>query len=190
LLKNLSPCLIPARTGDGEMENISVLMDGESGEQEAHQAMLRLKDTATARASWATYHMIGDVMRGETLPTFDISRRVMAALEAEPTILAPRRTHRAARAMTYALSAAASVSAIAVVGWMVFSTANVASPPIEMARAVPAIPAVAEPQLVSSPSDGQMNEYLLAHQGVSPSTSLYGVAPYIRTISIAATPGQ
>jgi len=172
------------------MENVSVLMDGESEGQEAHQAMLRLKDTATARASWVTYHMIGDVMRGDSLPTFDISHRVMAALEAEPTILAPRRNPRAARAMTYALSVAASVSAIAIVGWMVFSTTNVANPPVEMAQAVPAIPVGTETQLVSSPSDGQMNEYLLAHQGVSPSTNLYGVAPYIRTISIATNPGQ
>ena len=169
------------------MENISALMDGESEGQEAHQAMLRLKDTELARASWTTYHMIGDVMRGESLPTFDVSHRVMAALEAEPTILAPRRSPRSARAMTYALSVAASVSAIAVVGWMVFSTTNVANPPVEMALAVPA---AVEAQLVSSPSDGQMNEYLLAHQGVSPSTRLHGVAPYIRTISISATPGQ
>ena len=172
------------------MENISALMDGESEGQEAHQAMLRLKDTELARASWMTYHMIGDVMRGESLPTFDVSHRVMAALDAEPTILAPRRSPRSARAMTYALSVAASVSAIAVVGWMVFSTTNVANPPVEVAQAVPASPAVVEAQLVSSPSDGRMNEYLLAHQGVSPSTSLHGVAPYIRTISIAATPGQ
>jgi sigma-E factor negative regulatory protein RseA len=47
-----------------------------------------------------------------------------------------------------------------------------------------------EAPLVSSPSDGQMNEYLLAHQGVSPSTSLHGVAPYIRTISTAPAAGR
>jgi hypothetical protein len=31
-----------------------------------------------------------------------------------------------------------------------------------------------------------MNEYLLAHQGFSPSTAIQGLAPYIR--SVATTP--
>jgi sigma-E factor negative regulatory protein RseA len=173
------------------MEKISALMDGEAGGQEAHQAMLRLKDTADARETWAAYHLIGDVMRGDALPAFDVSQRVTAALAQEPTVMAPQqRSLRAGRPLTYALSAAASVSAIAVVGWMAFSTGSVVNPPVEVARAP--VPAVVQPeaQLVSAPSDGQMNEYLLAHQGVSPSTSLQGVAPYIRTISIAPAAGR
>jgi hypothetical protein len=44
--------------------------------------------------------------------------------------------------------------------------------------------------MVSSPSGDQMNEYLLAHQGVSPSSGLQGVAPYIRTISSAPAAGR
>lgn len=172
------------------MEKISVLMDGEAGGQEAHQAMLRLKDSGDARESWAAYHLIGDVMRGDALPAFDVSQRVAAALEHEPTVMAPQRTSRSSRPLTYALSAAASVSAIAVVGWMAFSTGNAVNPAIEVARAP--VPAIVQPeaQLVSAPSDGQMNEYLLAHQGVSPSTSLHGVAPYIRTISGTPASGR
>jgi len=73
---------------------------------------------------------------------------------------------------------------------MAFSTSNVANPPVEMARAVAPAVVQPEPALVSAPSDGQMNEYLLAHQGVSPSTSLHGVAPYIRTISTAPVGGR
>lgn len=173
------------------MEQISALMDNELQDQDARQALLRLGDTPDARESWATYHLIGDVMRGQS-STVNVAGRVSAALLMEPTVLAPRRTGRPGKAMTYALSAAASVSAIAVVGWMAFSTGNVVNPQSELARAVPAAPAVqmAEPQLVSAPSDGQMNEYLLAHQGVSPSSGLQGVAPYIRTISTAPEVGR
>jgi sigma-E factor negative regulatory protein RseA len=171
------------------MEKISVLMDGEAGGQDAHQAMLRLKDNGEAREAWAAYHLIGDVMRGEALPAFDVSQRVAAAIAQEPTVMAPQRSSRTSRPLTYALSAAASVSAIAVVGWMAFSTGNIVSPGVEVARApVPVVQP--EAPLVSSPSDGQMNEYLLAHQGVSPSTSLHGVAPYIRTISTAPAAGR
>jgi sigma-E factor negative regulatory protein RseA len=174
---------------ENEMEKISALMDGEAGGQETHQAMLRLDDTGEARESWAAYHLIGDVMRGEVLPAFDVSRRVAVAIAQEPTVLAPQRSVRTGKPMTYALSAAASVSAIAVVGWMAFQTGNVINPAVEVAR-TPAAVVQPEVQLVSSPSDGQMNEYLLAHQGVSPSTSLQGVAPYIRTISTASTAGR
>lgn len=137
------------------MEKISVLMDGEAGGQDAHQAMLRLKDNGEAREAWAAYHLIGDVMRGEALPAFDVSQRVAAAIAQEPTVMAPQRSSRTSRPLTYALSAAASVSAIAVVGWMAFSTGNVVSPGVEVARApVPVVQP--EAPLVSSPSDGEI----------------------------------
>ncbi len=171
------------------MEQISALMDNELSEQDARQAMLRLDDTTGARESWATYHLIGDALRGQG-DMLDVADRVAAALQGEPTVLAPRRPVRSGRVLTYALSAAASISAIAVVGWMAFSTGSMVQPPVELARAVPGAPEAAEAQLVSAPSDGQMNEYLLAHQGVSPSSGLEGVAPYIRTISTASASGR
>jgi len=166
------------------MEHVSALMDGEADGQDGHQALLRLGDTGAARESWDVYHLIGDVMRGEAV-AIDVSRRVSEALLQEPTVLAPARPRRVGKPLAFALSAAASVSAVAVVGWMAFSSSNVANPPVEIARATAPAVVQAEPPLVSVPNDGQMNEYLLAHQGISPSTSLQGVAPYIRTISIA-----
>jgi len=171
------------------MDKISALMDGELSELEAHQALLRLDDTPEARERWSAYHLIGDVMRGETAPAFDVLAGVSEALSREATVLAPQRRQKRSSLLTYALSAAASISAVAAVGWMVFSTSVVVNPTSELVSAAPVAPVV-ETQLVSSPSDGQMNEYMLAHQGVSPSTSLHGVAPYIRTISVAASTGR
>lgn len=165
------------------MDRISALMDGELDENDAQQALRRIRDAAEARESWATYHVIGDVLRGEGRPVFDVSLRVAAALAAEPVVLAPRQRTVPPRWRTYALSAAASVAAVAVVGWMAFSTVT---PPVEVARnAAPLPPVQAAPEPVSMPNDGQMNDYLLAHQGVSPTTSLHGVAPYVRTIAVA-----
>jgi sigma-E factor negative regulatory protein RseA len=37
--------------------------------------------------------------------------------------------------------------------------------------------------LASVPSEGRMNEYLIAHQEFSPSTEIQGLAPYIRGVS-------
>lgn len=168
------------------MEQISALMDGEAGEQEAHQMLLRLGDTAEVREAWDTYHLIGDVMRGELAHPVNIRERVAAALAQEPTVLAPAKPRLMRASMPLALSAAASVSAVAVVGWMAFSAGDVTNPPVNIAQ-VPQVsaPVQSEARLESTPSDGGMNEYLLAHQGVSPSTNLHGVAPYIRTISVA-----
>lgn len=174
------------------MEKISALMDSELSDQETHQAMLRLADTPEAQEVWSTYHLIGDAMRGQHAG-IDVVSRVASALQNEPTILAPRRAAQPSRVFTYALSAAASVSAVAVVGWMAFSTGSIAPTQGEIAKAganAPAVQVAAEPPLVSAPSDSQMNEYLLAHQGVSPSSGLQGVAPYIRTISIANPAGR
>jgi hypothetical protein len=42
------------------------------------------------------------------------------------------------------------------------------------------------PPMTSVSSNGSMNEYLLAHQGFSPSTALQGLAPYIRSVSATA----
>ena len=169
------------------MDKISALMDGELDEHEARRAVLRLKDVGAARESWTTYHVIGDVLRGESLPAFDVSGRVAAAVADEPAILAPRRPARMNQPLTYALSAAAaSVAAVAVVGWMAFS-GNLSTQPLEIARNAPVVQPLPE---VSTPSDGQMNDYLLAHQGVSPSNRLHGVAPYIRTISVAPAAGR
>ncbi len=163
------------------MDKVSALMDGELDEHEARQVVLGLKDTGASRELWAAYHTIGDLIRGESLPTFDVSHRVAATLAAEPTILAPRRPVRMSRPLAYALSAAASIAAVVVVGWMAFS-GNPAMRPLDIARHTSGQPA--PETLVSTPSDGQMNDYLLAHQGVSPGNRLHGVAPYIRTIAM------
>ena len=161
------------------MEQISAFMDDELEGPDVARVLRRLDDSAEARECWSTYHLIGDALRGRH-SSVDVAGKVAAALQSEPTALAPRpRSVLANRAMTYAFSAAASLSAVAVVGWMAFSTQTPTLAPVELAKEVP----VAETHLVSAPADGAVNDYLLAHQGVSPSSGLQGVAPYIRTIS-------
>jgi sigma-E factor negative regulatory protein RseA len=175
------------------MEKISALMDGELDGQQAHQQIQRLKDNEELARCWDTFHLIGDAMRNERALSQAFGQRVTSRISAEPTVLAPRRTTTVKRAATYALSAAASLSAVALVGWVALSAVPPA-PQADIAKApIPPIPAVpasatpspsATPTLASVPSDGTMNEYLMAHQEFSPSTALQGVAPYIRSVSI------
>ncbi len=171
------------------MEQISALMDSELSPDDSAQALRRLEDTPESRETWDTYHLIGDSLRGQGL-SINVITQVSAALQNEPTVLAPRRVPKPGKALTFAFSAAASVSAIAVVGWMAFSTGTAVNAPAELAKATTPVVQIAEPQLVSAPGGEQMNEYLLAHQGVSPSSGLQGVVPYIRTISATTPSGR
>jgi sigma-E factor negative regulatory protein RseA len=165
------------------MNKISEWMDGELDGNATRQQVERVKQDGELRQVWGTFHLIGDVMRGERALSPEFERRLSTRLAGEPTVLAPQpRTAR--RLTTYALSAAASFSAVALVGWLAFF--HPLAPQPEIARPQPVSPPVAAPaeaQLASMPSDGTMNEYLIAHQEFSPSTEIQGLAPYIRSVS-------
>jgi len=167
------------------MDKISALMDGELDDRQAREQLVRLKQDDELVGCWHTFHVIGAALRGEPALSQGFSRRLADRLTGEPVVLAPQRS-AVKRITTYALSAAASVSAVALVGWVAFVN-NPLAPQAEIAKApasTPASPpAAASTQLASVPSDGTMNEYLIAHQGFSPSTSIQGVVPYIRTVS-------
>jgi sigma-E factor negative regulatory protein RseA len=189
--------------------SVSSLMDGELNVDEADREIARLKTDTALRGSWDTYHLIGDTLRGGRVGAAGFAGRFAERLAAEPTVLAPPRRAPRSRFQTYALSAAASVAAVAVVGWVAMSTlagkpettpgtlAKAPSsqplsppplatvPPSTMSQAPIAAPqpAPAAPVAVASPE--HLHEYMLAHQGISPSTAIQGVAPYIRTVSNA-----
>jgi len=166
------------------MERISALMDGELDAAEAGRELTRIKQHADLHENWETFHLIGDAMRGNPMLSPDFKRRVARRLAQEPTVVAPRR-HRIPPAVSYALSAAASLSAVAVVAWVTLS-GNVAGTGSDNAGLAQApAPESTLASLPNVPDDGRTHEYLLAHQGVSPSTALQGVAPYVRTVSVS-----
>lgn len=167
------------------MEKISAWMDGELDQHDALQQLSRLKAEAELAQGWHAYHVIGDALRGEPVLSRSFESRMVTRLAGEPTVLAPR-PGVSRRVTTYALSAAASLAAVALVGWMAFYK-NPLAPQPELAAAPSTLPSIAAPvsppQLASVPSDGKMNEYLIAHQAFSPSTEIQGLAPYIRGVS-------
>ena len=172
------------------MDGISALMDGELDDHEAQREIAHLKSDESKRERWHEFHLMGDALRGEPLLSSGFNETFSKRLAAEPTVLAPRRIAAVPRRVaTYALSAAASISAAALVAWVALSPT--APDGVDMAQSGKGTLQVAAPQpLKSEPSDGRMNEYLLAHEGFSPSTALQSVAPYIRTVSTTARPGE
>ena len=170
------------------MDGISALMDGELDEQEALRELARLKEDAELRERWDSFHLVRDALRGEQLLSARLDAAVAQRLAAEPTVLARRRPiGQTKRIATYALSAAASVSAAALVAWVALAPQAPSGVQADAGRnaqptANGAVAQVSAP-LTSVSSEGSMNEYLLAHQGFSPSTALQGLAPYIRSVS-------
>jgi sigma-E factor negative regulatory protein RseA len=163
-------------------DRISALMDGELDPEEAAVVVDQFRKMDGLREQWAIYHLISDSLGQSDVKPFDITRRVGARLANEPDIPAVLARRSSMKHKPIAYAAAASIAAVAVAGWMSLQTMQ----PPEVARqdlaqnnpaagtAVPAVPAA-----VSAPA--QINDYLLAHREFSPSTSVHGVAPYMRT---------
>lgn len=168
------------------MERISAFMDGESSPAETRHAMQRLQQDSECDETWATFHLIGDGMRGDALVQNNFMTRFHARIADEPTQLAPRRSFR--KYANYALSAAASISVMAIVLTLVLvdhplrSQTQIAEVQPTGASALRSESRVRPP---SAPAQRKVNEYLMAHQEYSPSTAFQGVAPYVRTVSEA-----
>jgi sigma-E factor negative regulatory protein RseA len=153
-------------------QRLSAMMDDAAADDECASCVRGLKDDPELRATWDVYHLIGDALRGHTAP--DIAARVRQRLEAEPTILAPRASAPSRRRTAWqALSLAASVAAVALVGWMAL--------PLVQGPGEPAQPVaqVVEPVPVAR----GVGDYLLAHQRFSPAVAIGGIAPYIRSVA-------
>jgi len=157
-------------------QQISTLMDGELFEDEAELVLNKMKKDKTAQAEWETYHLIGDALRQPDHVCKKFSSNFHERLSAEPTVFAPR--SRVIKTVRYfALSAAASVMALALVAWL---SVQVATEPIpKMASAQPQN----EMRPASYSGPNAVNDYLLAHHDYSPSTDVHGATSYIHTVS-------
>jgi len=157
-------------------ERISALMDGELDERSANEAIERCGCEAAARETWTMYHLIGDAMRESRVLSGTFTTRFAARLDGEPTVLAPAPLAGTPR-QRFVLAAAASVAAVALVGWLAFAP----QPQPPLAKQQEAAPALAAAH--AAPITSAANDYLLAHQGFSPRMSLQGMAPYVRTVA-------
>lgn len=159
-------------------DKISAFMDGELDDKAAGDVIDVLAREREALEAWRTYHLISDALRDSRLLSADFTARVARQLADVPTVVAPGRLQPQPRTW-YAI--AASLAAVALVGWLGFAPQETAVAPVAQAPAVTRPDVPAKPALVPLPSG--TNDYLLAHQGFSPRVSLQGMAPYVRTVS-------
>lgn len=168
-------------------ERLSALIDGELSGEDLGGDLIRLRSDAALRSTWDTYHLIGDALRGDL--SAEIASRVVARLQDEPTVLAPRQAAVPARNLTrYAMSAAAGVAAVALVVWTAAplwrGEPQVAAVPSSVGseRALAIGPQSGTEARRTAPA-GEVENYLLAHQPYSHTSAMQGIAPYVRTIA-------
>ncbi|MGH8715636.1 MAG: sigma-E factor negative regulatory protein [Burkholderiales bacterium] len=164
--------------------DISALMDGELDQDASKTAIARLKQHDELRDAWFDYHLIGDVMRQTGIVSADFGERLREKLDLEPVILAPRRPEML-KVKIAALSVAASLAAVAMVAWVVLQN-NTDKAKDNLAVTQQSSAAAMLASLPRYPLNSNVNEYLLAHQEFSLSTTIQGIAPYVRTVSDGA----
>ena len=177
---------------------ISALMDGELDALELSEPLASLGTDAEAFETWRTYHLISDALQGRTFLASDCLRRVAARLAEEPALIGPLPGNvvRPEPSRWFVPSAlAASVAAVAFVGWIAFSPQREAGPVVAplatTPQPVPVAKVVAAPQAPARlPMTAATRDYLIAHQVFSPRNSLQGMAPYVRFVAAESAPGK
>ena len=114
-------------------DQLSALIDGELDIESSEHLITSAKSGGELKTVWASYHLIGDAMRGDMPLRQDFTSRVMLAIEAEPIVLAPNvssdnesdvdyitsfKTKKSAHKTSSFWSIAASVAAVMFVGVM------------------------------------------------------------------------
>ena len=154
-------------------DDISSLMDGEYDAGRAQGLIERIGRDDEARDLWATYHLIGDALRGEANLRAGVQDRIFDRLAGEPTVLAPRRWAASpGRTVRVGMAVAASVATISVVAWMAGQDVN---QPTSVAQNAPAA-AVAQVPMEAVQPAANLSEYLSAHEEFSSSTAGYRLA--------------
>jgi len=155
-------------------QEISALMDGEMFEDQADLFFDKLKRHPEAQQDWESYHLIGDVLRQPDRICRSFGKSFHERLQAEPTIFAPyRRTSQ--RVRNFALSAVASIMALALVAWLSLQVGKEPAPQVAAVQ-------VQQDNAVR-PGSAQADDYLMAHQEVSPNADVHVAAPYIHAVA-------
>jgi sigma-E factor negative regulatory protein RseA len=155
-------------------QEISALMDGEMFEDQADTFLDKLKRHPEMQQDWENYHLIGDALRQPDHICKSFGNSFHERLQAEPTVIAPyKRTSQ--RVRNFALSAVASVMALALVAWLSLQVGSEPAPQVATAQL--------QQNSAIRPASAQANDYLMAHQEFSPSAEVHVSAPYIHAVA-------
>lgn len=155
-------------------QEISALMDGEMFEDQADIFFDKLNRHPDAQQDWESYHLIGDALRQPDHICKGFGKSFHERLQAEPTVFAPR-SRASQRIRNFALSAVASVMALALVAWLSLQVGSEPVPQVAVAQ-IPQDNAI-------RPVSALADDYLMAHQEFSPSADVHVAGPYIHAVA-------
>ncbi|MDR0703066.1 MAG: sigma-E factor negative regulatory protein [Azoarcus sp.] len=169
-------------------EKLSAMLDDDVDEATARALFTRLERDASFRGEWDAYCLAGDVIRGGAQPDMGgFTARVMARIEDEPTLFAPRRGEggTGCRSLRHRLlPVAASVMGVLAVGGVVATLSGGGADPV--VQAVSSLPPDDAVAVAAAPAhraaDGARRDYLVAHQAMA-GGPMPAAVQYIRTIS-------
>lgn len=171
-------------------DKVSALLDGDLDEQATRSVIERMGVDSGLQRQWDAYCLIGDAIRGDRFGSSDFVDRVMARLDDEPTVLAPRPAagDSVRRSVWQSLlPIAASVMGVAAVGLVaatLYSQDDRA--PAKLASEAAKVQVVAAPAVRASVQSVGLDphrEYVFAHQGLSGVGPLPAGVQYVRTVS-------
>jgi negative regulator of sigma E activity len=153
-------------------EKISTLMDGELERDEAMQTIRHLGQDKSRRALWDEYHLIGDVLRGES--SGEIKRRqksadaIFARLANEPTVLVPAamKSIPVEKKTRIALAMAASIVTVSAIAVVALKQQVGIVAPVQMVQQNGTQPLMQVSQKASptTPAEIRVNDYLAIHR--------------------------
>jgi len=174
-----------ASEADDCAQRLSALLDGELDADGCAALVERLRRDEQACRTWALLNCVGDAMRSADVASFHSAGfvdRVSAALEREPTVLAPAALPQRAAARRWLLPGAGAAIAAAVLIAVGLPSKQATAPEATIARA-PAGPAASvvaaeQPAIARSP---QLERYLAAHRELAAPALMPSSTPYVRT---------
>ena len=190
-----------------QREQLSALSDGQLHGDEFAQAMAAAA-TPEGHATWAMYHLVGDVLRSPELVHHGRNNDLLSAVRArmaqeplpkpQPAPLQQVARHGKARAANVSVfrwkmvAGFASLAAVSAIGWnAAIGLRDEATPGAQMAAAVPApAPAAVPAPMVTVAADGdggqvmlrdpRLDELVAAHRQYHGATNLQMPAGFLR----------
>jgi sigma-E factor negative regulatory protein RseA len=170
---------------DDCVQRLSALLDGELEAGQCEALVEHLRHDEDACRSWALLSCVGDAMRSPEVAAYHSDgfvARVSAALQGEPTVLAPAALPRRSVARRWLLPGAGAAAAAAVLIAVGLPSQKAAAPGLTVAKAPPGptttVVAAPTPVIDRSP---QLERYLAAHRELAEPTLMPHSTPYLRT---------
>jgi len=166
-------------------QRLSALLDGELDADGCRALVERLHQDEDACRTWALLNCVGDAMRSADVAAYHSAgfvARVSAALEREPTVLAPAALPPRSTVRRWLLPGAGAAAAAAVLIAVGLPSRQAATPEATIAKA----PAATATAVVSAPQpvidrSPQLERYLAAHRELADATVMPYSTPYVRT---------